>query len=44
MSAELATAIAASTASADVATAGGLILAVGIAIFGLAKLRGIFKA
>ena len=44
MSATLATALAASTAQADIVTAGGTILAVGVTLYGLAKLRGIFKA
>ena len=44
MSTELATALAASTAQADVVTVGGVILAVGVTLYGLAKLRGIFKA
>ena len=44
MSAALATEIAASTAGADVVTAGAFILSVGVALYGLAKIRGIFKA
>jgi len=44
LSSGLTAALAGSTVTADVASIGGWILTAGVAIYGLAKLRGILKA